>query len=328
MAKKKMSTKCKVITSVSVILAVVIIATFTISGCMYSLLLRKDTILPRDSVTSMIKDQTGIKPQFMGVTPESIKWYDENGDYERMQSDDGLMLEAKFFENENAGHRYVVICHGYMGRGRQMVSYTQKFLELGFNVLTTDARAHGNSDGDVVGMGYYEKRDLIKWINEFILKRDENAEIVLMGVSMGGATVLLTSGEEDLPSNVKAIVSDCAYTTAYDEFVSQMKDVAHLPAYPFVPIASWISQLRGTYNFKDVDVTAAVAKSHTPTIFIHGTKDDFVPFWMLDELYNAAACPKKKLAVEGALHANSASKNPDLYWSSVLDFVSNYIDMK
>ena len=328
MAKKKMSTKSKIITSVSVILAALIALTFVISGCMYSLLLRRDTILPRDSVSTMLKDQTGIKPQFMGITPESIKWYDEEGEYVHMKSDDGLTLEAKFFKNEKGGHRYAIVCHGYMGRGRQMVSYTQKFKELGFNVLTTDARAHGNSQGDVVGMGYYEKRDIIKWINEFILKQDPQAEIVLMGVSMGGATVLLTSGEEDIPDNVKAIVADCAYTTAYEEFVSQMKDVAHLPPYPFVPVASWISQLRGTYDFKDVDVTAAVKKSHTPTIFIHGTKDDFVPFWMLDKLYDAAACPKEKLAVEGALHANSASKDPELYWSSVTEFISQYIDMK
>ena len=49
---------------------------------------------------------------------------------------------------------------------------------------------------------------------------------------------------------------------------------------------------------------------------------------MLDKLYDAAACPKKKLAVEGALHANSASKDPELYWSSVLDFVDDYVNMK
>ena len=46
---------------------------------------------------------------------------------------------------------------------------------------------------------------IVKDVNliQQILKKDPNAEIALFGVSMGGATVMMTSGE-DLPSNVKA----------------------------------------------------------------------------------------------------------------------------
>ena len=55
-----------------------------------------------------------------------------------------------------------------------------------------------------------------------ILKKDPNAEIALFGVSMGGATVMMTSGE-DLPSNVKVIIEDCGYSTVMDEFTYQLK---------------------------------------------------------------------------------------------------------
>ena len=37
-----------------------------------------------------------------------------------------------------------------------------------------------------------------------------------MGVSMGAATVMMTAGEP-LPPNVRAIVEDCGYTTAWEE---------------------------------------------------------------------------------------------------------------
>ena len=40
---------------------------------------------------------------------------------------------------------------------------------------------------------------------------------------MGAATVLNTSGEE-LPENVKALVADCGYTSAWDEFAYQLNN--------------------------------------------------------------------------------------------------------
>ena len=68
-----------------------------------------------------------------------------------------------------------------------------------------------------------------------------------------------------------------------------------------------------------------VAKSHTPTLFIHGEEDTFVPFRMLDVVYNAAACEKEKLVVPGAAHAQSAETDPELYWGTVDAFVANYL---
>lgn len=62
---------------------------------------------------------------------------------------------------------------------------------------------------------------MIVWINE-ILAYDEQANIVLYGESMGAATVLMAAGE-GLPKQVKAVVEDCGYTTAYAMFKDQLK---------------------------------------------------------------------------------------------------------
>ena len=67
-------------------------------------------------------------------------------------------------------------------------------------------------------------------------------------------------------------------------------------------------------------------KSTTPTMFIHGTEDNFVPFKMLDIVYNANPnIEKEKLVVEGANHGYSATLNPELYFESVFNFVSKYV---
>lgn len=324
--KKKLSVKSKVIITISVILAVLIVFNFAFGYILNSVLLRTDSFITRDDITAMLRKNTGISTQFFGLNADTIEWFNVNRKQKEITSSDGLKLIGSYFENENNDHRYAVVCHGYSGRGRQMVGFAQEFLKRNFAVLCPDSRAHGMSAGTVIGMGEFEQHDLILWINE-IIKQDPEAEIVLMGVSMGAATVLMTSGLEELPENVKVIVSDCAYTSAYDEFRSQITDIMHLPPFPLVNIAGMFSELRDGCNFKETSPLDAVKKSKTPTLFIHGDADAFVPYPMMDELYNAAACEKEKLSVKDGAHGNSAGTDPELYWSTVENFVGRYIDM-
>ena len=88
--------------------------------------------------------------------------------------------------------------------------------EQGWNVLLPDMRTHGESEGKYIGMGWLDRLDVLKWI-DLIRERDEQAQIILHGVSMGGATVMMTSGEA-LPENVRAVIDDCGYTSVWDIF--------------------------------------------------------------------------------------------------------------
>lgn len=247
-------------------------------------------------------------------------WLTQNSTDLYITSSDGLKLHAFFEKSSNETNRYVIICHGYSGRASNMSVCAQKFDAMGFNVLAVDARAHGESEGTVRGMGFLERRDIILWIDE-ILSIDANAEIVLYGISMGAATVMMTAGESDLPQNVICVIEDCGYTSVYDEIGAQVKMRTSLPAFPLTDTASIITKIRGGYSFRQASCVEAVKRCKIPTLFIHGSKDGFVPFEMLDKLYNAAACEKEKLVVEGAVHAQSASKDPELYWKTVEAFI-------
>ena len=117
----------------------------------------------------------------------------------------------------------VIIAHGYSGHSEQMSGFAQMYhKDLGYNVLLPDARGHGRSEGDYIGFGWPERKDYLKWIDQVIEHTGESTQVVLHGVSMGGATVMMTSGEE-LPPQVKAIVEDCGYTSVTDELKYQLK---------------------------------------------------------------------------------------------------------
>lgn len=218
-------------------------------------------------------------------------------------------------------HNYAVFCHGYTNEPAGMAKYAYHFYNRGYNVMLPAARGHErNMATGYIQMGWQDSKDLVYWINQ-IVEQDPQARIVLMGVSMGGAEVMMASGW-DLPSNVACIVEDCGYSGVWDEFVLQMDNMFHLPSFPLLNLASFFCKVRAGYSFEEASATAQLAKATTPILFIHGDSDDFVPYSDLQTNYDAcASSDKQMLTVEGAGHGMSASIDPDLYWSTVDAFV-------
>lgn len=251
-------------------------------------------------------------------------WLERKSEDLHIVSHDGINLHGYYLENPKAENRYALVCHGYSAEGADMNYYARKFYGMGYSVLAPDARCHGTSGGELIGMGYIEKADVLLWINE-ITRKDPKAQIVLFGVSMGAATVLFTSGEA-LPENVKAVISDCAYTDVYNEIGSAIRyTLPWVPSFPIVDCASIICMLDAGYSFRQASCVEAVKRSITPTLFIHGSVDTYVPFSMLDTLYESAGCKKQKLVIEGAEHAASAFTAPELYWGEIEAFLSEYV---
>ena len=114
---------------------------------------------------------------------------------------------------------------------------------------------------------------------------------------MGAAAVMMAAGEK-LPSNVKAAVEDCGYTSAWSVLSYQMKSQFHLPAFPFLYCADFVTRIRAGYGMKEADALKCVAGTRLPMFFIHGTEDRFVPFEMMKELYDVCRSEKECLAVD------------------------------
>ena len=52
------------------------------------------------------------------------------------------------------GNRYAILAHGYTANGRSMTIFGKRFHELGFTILMSALRGHGESEGNYIGMGY------------------------------------------------------------------------------------------------------------------------------------------------------------------------------
>ena len=253
------------------------------------------------------------------------KWLEEESNYTEsyIESYDNLNLHAYIVNQNNSTDKWAIVVHGYAGNGKLMSAKAKYFYEMGYNVLIPDLRGHGKSEGDYIGMGWKDRLDIISWIN-FIIKNNSNSKIVLHGTSMGAATVLMASGE-NLPSNVKAIIADCAYTSVWDEFSYELETYLNLPSSYVLNVTNIVTKLKAGYSFKEASALDAVKKSTVPILYIHGDSDKFVPYSMMDKLYNATKAQKKKLTIEDAEHANSHLMAPYLYWLTINDFVEEYV---
>ena len=314
-----MNKKKKIILTISILLLVVILVVGGLVGnYFYNLALNPFT--SKDMIFGDDDDDTSLEVE------ADVNWLIKDSNYidTYITSSDNLKLHAYEVKNENKTDKWAIVVHGYTSEGKLLSSKAKHLYNMGYNVLVPDLRSHGTSEGNYIGMGWHDRLDIIDWIN-YIVKNNPNSEIALHGTSMGSATVLMVSGEK-LPSNVKAIVADCGYTSVYDEFSYQLKQLFNLPAFPIMNFSDVVTHIRAGYCLNDASAINQVKKSTTPILYIHGDKDDFVPYYMMDELYNATNSEKEKLTIEGGEHANSDLVNPKLYWSTVNSFLEKYIE--
>ncbi|MFJ7731053.1 alpha/beta hydrolase [Lysinibacillus sp. NPDC097231] len=311
-----------IITIVSLLLILFVGAGFFAGNYFYNLALDPNT--DKSAVLNAPHNSIAISPKETKEKEEREKWFKENYEDSFIQSFDDLNLHSYTLKNTKETNKWAIVFHGYSSDGTQMTKYAKHFYDKGFNVLIPDARAHGKSEGDYIGMGWHDRFDVVSWINN-VIDSDKNAEIVLYGISMGGATVMMASGE-NLPDNVKAIIEDCGYSSVWDEFSYQLQSIFNLPAFPIMHFSSIVTKLRADYTLGEANTVEQVAKSKTPMLFIHGSNDTFVPSDMLNEVYEAANVPKEKFIVEGAGHGGAESVAEDSYWETINNFLTKYLE--
>ena len=244
-----------------------------------------------------------------------------------IKSNDGLTLWGRLFENPDENgecKKFGILCHGYRDRAVEMCFEAEKFYNKGYSILLPSARGHDDSEGNYIGMGWPERKDIVGWINKLNEMYDE-PEIFLYGISMGGATVMYTVGEE-LPENVKCAIEDCGYSSINRQFSHSLEDMLKLPAAPIMRCANVYTRKRANLNVrKDGETKYTLSQTKIPMLFIHGTDDRYVPFEMLEENYNAHPGPKEKFIIEGGTHSSGPWEGGEEYWSKVFEFLDKYM---
>ena len=226
---------------------------------------------------------------------------------------DSLHLEAWYLTHQNDSlHPHkgtVLIFHGHATCRSGVICETEEFFRLGFDVLSTDFRAHGNSEGSTCTIGWNEIKD-VKAAYDFIHTKGEK-QVVLYGVSLGAATILRAMNEYALePDKVILEMPFAALENAVEGRVKMM-------GLPAQPISSLLTFWGGTENgfwafgFKPVNYAHSIK---CPVLLQWGMNDPRVTEAETDSIYAHLSSVKKKLVKYSNSGHQSLCKNEYDKW--------------
>lgn len=203
------------------------------------------------------------------MTPYKFKRPErENKMYEESEKDLFLVPELekriqvyKYGKSE----KKVLLIHGWAGRGTQMYKIAEAFVDMGYETVSFDATAHGDSEGKTSAM-----TEFIPAVLE-IEKRHGPFEFAI-GHSLGGMVLLNAVRDGFKVNRIALLGSGNSITAICHQFVNRLE------------LKPKIAELlkRNMDNLLGYDVeklsSYVVAKSLTiPTLVIHDTQDNEVP---------------------------------------------------
>jgi dipeptidyl aminopeptidase/acylaminoacyl peptidase len=243
------------------------------------------------------------------------------------QSADGVTLRGWFLKREGE-RRVIVVMHGYRGEMSDVLGMSTALWRAGFGVLLFDFRGRGRSSRAPFSMGLWETADLAAAL-DWISSRVEGARVGLLGYSMG-AVVALLGGADD---RVRAIVADSAFGRQRD-VLRHAADRDARRAFgrwvgggALLPAMEWWHRRSGKPRFDEIaPIERLSALAGTPLLFIHGTRDRWIPIEQARALVAAAPEPHEAWFVDGALHCGAYFVDRVGYCERVAAFFSKNLE--
>lgn len=233
------------------------------------------------------------------------------------QSGDGITLRGWYIPAENSV-KTIIVCSGANGSLDADVHVAPWLHEAGFNVLLFNWRAHGQSDGEVVTLGFNERYDLIAAVQ---FARSQGAERVgVLGFSMGGTVALETTAVYE---DINAVVADSPFVFLLSAIAGGLierripEGLSFLLARLFVSAACLRTQL----NLFDIDLARWINRvAPRPLLLIFGEQDVIVSKSEVDMIFARAGEPKEVWRVPEAAHRDIHVRQPDEYRQRICEF--------
>jgi hypothetical protein len=236
---------------------------------------------------------------------------------------DGITLRGWFVQ---AGHTLgstVLLLHGVTDNRLGMAGYAELLLRNGYNVLMPDARAHGESGGDIASYGLREAMDVHDWVDWLETTHPANC-VFGLGESMGAAILLQSLQYEN---RFCTVVAESAFSdfreAAYDrvgEFLGRGPLLGQTLLRPMIESAIFYSRARYGLEFNEVSPRQAVSLAKTPVLLIHGLSDATIR--PRNSLAIAVSSPDyvELWIVPGAGHCGAWSRQPQEFESRLLNW--------
>jgi hypothetical protein len=193
-----------------------------------------------------------------------------------LTTSDGIKLNAWWIAAPQA-RLATVFFHGNGGNLTHRVEHMRAIVAAGSSLLIPDYRGYGKSEGHPSEAGLYMDADAAY---QWLIEQGHSAErIVIQGESLGSAVAI------DLAAR-----KPCAGVVLEAPFNSASQ------------VAAGILPFLGPLIMRAFDSKRKIGKIRAPMFFMHGDRDEVIPFELGQDLYAAAPDPKSFWTIAGAGH--------------------------
>jgi uncharacterized protein len=236
------------------------------------------------------------------------------------RTSDSLTIRGWYVPPRDSGGPVVILLHGYTGNRTHMLGKMWLLHEAGIGSLLYDARGCGESDGELVSMGYYEVADL-EGAMRYLQERGVR-DIGCIGVSQGGATIALAAPRL---RGLKCAILESTYDDMENAIDRRFRNYLGLPGWLgaslMVPIAEW----RLGCTTRGIAPVDRIGDLPCPILVMSGASDTRVWPEDTERLFDAAREPKQLWLVPGADHEDLQAAAPVEYRERVLEFIGEYL---
>lgn len=210
-------------------------------------------------------------------------------------SADGTMLHGAWFPAENP-QGVLVFAHGNAGHLQHRTNRAE-FLRNRYqlSVLLFDYRGYGLSEGTATVQGALADTRAAR-AQAAELGQIPPEQVILMGRSLGGALVAEVASKEE----PRALVIESSFVS--------LQEICRV----HFPRLTWL------VSAEKLNTSAALQNYHGPLLLSHGDADATIPFSHGQELFQAAAGPKKFVRIPGGNHNDMQS---EAYWEELGRFL-------
>lgn len=235
---------------------------------------------------------------FAGSTPSDIGLEYEDVNF---NTSDGLQLHG-WYVSEESGRGVVLFFHGNAGDISHRLDSIAFFHGLGYSVFIVDYRGYGRSEGAPDEQGTYRDAEAA-WRYLVEERAIDSGKIVIFGRSLGASIAAWLASR----THAAALIIESAFTSAPDLGAHH---------YWFLPVRTLARIHYDTRSYIQ-DVSA-------PTLVVHSTDDEIIPFAHGKELFAHANEPKAFVELQGG-HNDGFFVSRAIYAEALGEFLGTYV---
>jgi len=243
-----------------------------------------------------------------------------------LRASDGVLLRAWLLQPAVRTSNVVLLLHGLSDNRLGMIGYAEMLLNHGYDVLMPDARAHGQSGGDLATYGLVEREDIRGWAHWFQANWHPQC-IYGLGESMGAAQLLQSLDDENL---FCAAVAESPFANLSEIGYDRVGQFFHTGPWlgrtllrPVIEVSFLYARWKYGLDLQQVSPEAAVSATRVPVLLIHGEIDSNIPVRHSRRIKSLV--PAVVLwEVPKADHCGAISIAPEEFEHRVLDWFSSH----